>query len=256
MALKAYIDESGRNEEFFVLAGYISTAELWADSFAPNWQMLLDLRPPKHSPIEAFHMTEMQGDRERCEWFYRVIESSVVAEISCTISRTGLMKAFKEFPWRWKLEKIQAITDPYFFGFKAIIDMTAQHQYMLGISEPIDFIFDDVSEKVRCVEMWDKIKFFSDPKVVALMGDTPIFRNDVKTLPLQAADLYAYWVREWEVHHVPDQERRFPWKRNRAIPRLAFRFEEEDFIKEWRKFDDPEFEKRLLMSDKEWDALR
>jgi hypothetical protein len=252
LMLKAYVDESGRDEEYFVLAGYIATAEIWADAFAPHWQNLIELGPPHHSKIDAFHMVDMVWDLERCSWFYRVIEECVLAEISCTISVTGLHKAVRDFPWPWDLDNIQALTNPYYFGFKAIVHMLAQNQHLLGITEPVDFIFDNTHEKGECMEMWDRMQFFSRPEVRSLTGDPPIFRDDKTTLPLQAADLYAYWVREWALSGVPDAEKRFPWKRNRAIPRLDFRFEEKDFLKEWQKFvDDPEMAKRLFQSDEE-----
>lgn len=252
--LQVAVDESGRNEDFFVVAGYIAPARVWAEEFVPAWKKLVDLGPPHHSRIKAFHMTEMTGDPERCMWFYRVIEDHVTAEISCTISVQGLLKAFREYPWPVSLNNTQVFTDPYYLGFRNIVFGLARHQGMLGIDEPVDFIFDNVSEKRKCLVGWDRMIFMASEKERRLVGEMPIFRKDEEFLPLQAADLYAYWVREWELRGFQDQpeKMRFPWPRKRSIPRLAMRFEEQHFIEEWDGLiKNPENFKRLMMSDEE-----
>ncbi len=59
----------------FVLAGYISSLERWGD-FSNEWQRLLDMRSPHYRHLAYFKMSEMrsEAERERCAWFYKVIE--------------------------------------------------------------------------------------------------------------------------------------------------------------------------------------
>ena len=83
----AFIDDS-RSEDgrFFVLAGFIATAEKWA-TFSDQWQELLDMHPR----LARFKMNEMGRTPERLEraqWFYRVIEEHVQSAISASL---GLM---------------------------------------------------------------------------------------------------------------------------------------------------------------------
>lgn len=247
--LQAFIDESGKGQgDLFVLAGYIAPAQVWAESFAPRWQKLLDLGPPNHRHIDVFKMREMLDASEQSSWFYRAIEDSVTAEVSCTINVAGLHKAYREFPWPVLLDRTEALTNPYYFAFQAIIDMLAQHQHLLKIDEPVDFIFDETGEEEHCVAAWKEIRKYSRPEVRKLMGDIPSFKNDEKVLPLQAADLLAYWVREWERQGVQGQleNMKFPWDRHKTIPGLSFRFEEKDFIVEFNKIFDPEVRERIL----------
>lgn len=246
--LQAYIDESGKGDKegFLVLAGYIAPVEVWAERFTPAWQALLDEETQKWGIIRSFKMSKMIRDEALAERYYRVIEDSVTAEVSCTLDVAGLHKAYREFPWPFLITNSQKIINPYYFGFKAIMDMMAQHQHMLGINEPIDFIFDNTTEKGTCLEAWELIENSTGPDLRRLMGDTPSFKCDEKVLPLQSADLYAYWVREWDLQNLPDSERRFPWKRNRQIPRLAFRFEEKDFVNEFNKVFTPERANRIM----------
>jgi hypothetical protein len=132
--LQAYVDESGTGAKdgFFVMAGYIAPAEVWADKFVPAWQHLLEMRPPHHSLIDSFKMNQMVNDPERCGWFYRVIEDNVTAALSCTISIPGLKKAVREFPWPSFIKNTHVLENPYYFGFQAITDMLAQHQKLLA----------------------------------------------------------------------------------------------------------------------------
>jgi hypothetical protein len=91
------------------------------------------------------------------------------------------------------------------------------------------------------------------------MGDTPVYRNDRTTLPLQAADLYAYWVREWENNGMVDgiEKLRFGWKAKRIenLPRIDFKFEEKDFITEFNRIWDPEVQRRMREDPTDYDSL-
>ena len=192
-------------------------------------------------------MKEMKNDLERCGWFYSVIEKHVTAGVSCTLSVSGLLKAVREFPWPPWLYNIQVLENPYYFAFKAIIDKLAQHQGTLKITEPVDFIFDNEGEKEKCIGMWDELKRNSRENLRLLMGDTPIYRDDKTTLPLQTADLYAYWVRRWELDGVEDgvAKLKFPWPVEKDMPRLEAKFGEADFITEFNKVFDPEVQRRM-----------
>ena len=64
------------------------------------------------------------------------------------------------------------------------------------------------------------------------MGDIPEYQDDRKALPLQAADLYAWWILKWEREGRVDavKDLPFPWGAKRDLLRLAMRFREPDFL--------------------------
>ena len=64
------------------------------------------------------------------------------------------------------------------------------HQ-QLGIKEPVNFVFDEESEKEKITSSWGLLKAAASPEIKKLMGTTPIYRRDEVTFPLQAADLLA-----------------------------------------------------------------
>lgn len=82
----------------------------------------------------------------------------------------------------------------------------------LPLDQKVDFIFDDRSEKKFILTAWDEIVSKQDDDVQKHFGATPRFENDQDFLPLQGADLWAWWVREWyeeDSHDFPDKLRDF-----------------------------------------------
>jgi hypothetical protein len=169
-------------------------------------------------------MTEMAQSPERMEragWFYRVIERRVIAAVSCVVSVKDYQEAMEELrpgsPRRAK--------NPYLAGVAYIMNGLVDLQGKIRLAEPIDWIFDDESEKKWVLEGWEVLYEDAPPAIKWMAGDTPIFRNDQTTLPLQAADLYAWWVRKWASEkdpHAGVANLDFPWKMKRNIPRIHF----------------------------------
>ena len=229
--LRAFIDDSGKGDKnLFVLAGYISTAERWA-AFSEEWWKLIDgSGPPHYRKLDYFKMAEMQSelDRERCGWFYRIIEDHVQAAISCVIDVPGLTRAVDSIKWPPSFYNVEKIKNPYFFAFKAIVNVLAQFQEKMNLREPVHFVFDEDTEKIAVLNAWEYLKLGSTPNVRNLMGPTPIYEDDQKALPLQAADLYAWWVRYWEVNGIRDgvAQLRFDWqtRKDKEMPRLHMAF--------------------------------
>src|ERR1700720_970815 len=81
VVLQAYIDESYRPDGFFVMAGYIATAEAWA-KFSSEWEPLLPQATRNKEGKYRFKMREMRQFMERVPAFYRVIEENVLASVS------------------------------------------------------------------------------------------------------------------------------------------------------------------------------
>jgi hypothetical protein len=220
--LQACMDESGQGDpDLFVLAGYVSTTERWA-AFSDEWQKLLDHRDPEHfRALEYFKMSEMQSerDRERCRWFHNVIEEYALGAISYTIStkvlRHEVERMFTEPEWR------HGLSNPWAFATSALLPVYARNRQAINLPEgPIDFVFDDRSDKKIIIENWDRFKS-NNPDCANLMGATPIFRSDREYLPLQAADLFAWWVRHWQLDGIKGNEIsqcEFPWPRTTPMP--------------------------------------
>jgi Protein of unknown function (DUF3800) len=233
LALKIYkanIDGSGGvDQPVLVLAGYVATVEQWLP-FTDDWDGWL-----KVTGKPFVKMSEMVSGPEIAASFYRITEQHVSAGIAFAVPIEPLVKVCDElgFP------PDSPIRNPYYLASKGIINCTAQYQHELGIKEPIDFIFDSQTEQEKVRQAWDAyVNGQITTEVRALTGEKPLFLDDKKHPPLQAADIYAWWLREaWEkggmdafLHKWP-----FPWKINRDFRRFLMALDEGDIRTELTK---------------------
>lgn len=203
MVWQAFIDESARDDEdsdLFVMGGCISTADRWVQ-FARDWEKLL----PRFGRLDEkgrryFHMTEMR-DMHHVVAFYRVMEKHIPAFISARYRKNDLKKAMA------RIHVPNAIVEwdnnDYFIGFRCLMDKfhllrdNLTMQEILPSKEKVQFIFDDNSSKVLVRKIWDEYMGNRPPEIRELYANEPRFENDREFLPLQAADLWAWWVRHW-----------------------------------------------------------
>jgi hypothetical protein len=228
MALKAYVDASGKGDpRLLIIAGYIATVETW-EEFSKAWKARLDC-----AGLPYFKMNQMASKPEIAGFFYRLIEEyPVKASIACVLNTAELVEVERSIKYPPYITNPNSADNPYYWGFKYIIGSLAQNQRKLNLLEPVDFIFDEDSEKTKIPRAWELIKNAARGDIQEMIGDMPIFRNDVKTMPLQAADLYAWWALKWQREGVKDwaTEQPFPWPKNRSIARMAIYFGRKSFL--------------------------
>ncbi len=234
--LKAYIDESGNGSgDTLVLAGYIATAEQWAN-FSAEWQEMLDKL--SMADFKMSYMAQSPDRLEKASWFYRPIEKHAICSVSSVINtaklRGAITKDLQEDRLPVSKRNIDHLNNPYFMAFRILIYSLVNQQKRMGISEPISLVFDkEETAQERAIGAWCNLKKNSPPQIQALMGSTPIYEDDKKVLPLQAADFFAWWVRKWEKQGVEWTEKYpFPWKTDRGFVGLHARLQEEEFVAE------------------------
>ena len=233
--LRGYIDDSGYRDHspVMVLGGWITPVVNWLE-FVPEWQAMLDM-PLR---LDYFKMNETanldgqfdgwsdQRRDERVALAFKIIEQHAKFKVSCIIHLEPFYRIFNSD----LVEK--SARNPYYLAFCSIINDVAYHQRTHGIEEKIDFVFDDqVMEKGKIFDAWDKVKeknSRSDTK--DLIGSVPAFLDDKRFLPLQAADLIAWWIRKM-VTDEPDGIKRlvFPWVPAKNIPGFQFNYNERDY---------------------------
>lgn len=198
MALQAFVDDSrssvnGRN---FILAGYVHSAERWL-RFSDDWKAALDA-PPK---IDYFHMVEAENLRDE-------FKNWSAPDRDAKINKLGKV-IYKHNPWSFECwvsesafnEIVRPVApydlkNPYMVCFYGAIVTVARFHASKAITAPVDFVFDEQGGLGAFAVFWyDWIKQRQDPPIAKLLGSTPVFRDDKKVLPLQAADLLAWHLR-------------------------------------------------------------
>jgi hypothetical protein len=241
---QAFIDDSESHDGCFVLAGYIAPAEKWA-LFAKEWEVLLGYAGLLRSSGQRyFKMSEMALTSERLEKvpaFYWLIEKYASLAISVGFRKSDL-RAGKQIAMDLLAEIGLVVNfgklDNYFlFAYRALMDMFHLNKYMIESIipdvEPVDFIFDERSDKGIILGTWHDYVRGRIDEIRKLYGLAPRFESDDKLLPLQAADLWAWNVREWleagkagedAMSHLKFAN----WKATKNIPHMSITFNEKE----------------------------
>jgi hypothetical protein len=235
---QAYIDDSGNrtHSPVMVLAGFVGTVATWG-KFSCDWQKMLDAR----MAIKYFKMNEAakfsgefsewgeenRSDRVTMAW--DVIQN----HMNCQLSVVVPLEPYYRILGACK-EEIPS-PNPYYFAMSRLATGIAHHQKQFGIDGPIDLLFDDQAmEKSKIWNSWDRLKERAAPQVRELMGSPPQFLDDVEFLPLQAADLLAWWVRGLATKSVQNTPLKMavPWISERKIPGVQIVFDEKRILEE------------------------
>jgi hypothetical protein len=241
MVLQAFIDESVSEGGTFVLAGYIATAEAWAD-FSKEWEELLPTTTKGKSGRYRFKMSEMARYMDRVPPFYEVIRRYAVFALSCKIDIGELRRAIARIDNPNGSIDFGKIADPYFFCFRALMDTFHNNriinegaeyvQKILPLDQQIDFYFDDHTAKSAIVPMWEGYMVSREDEFRDLYGAVPRFENDEVFMPLQAADFWAWWARKgYDESRFEDIRRGdFGAWQAKGIDGFAITFDEEQIV--------------------------
>lgn|SRR5215469_6660341 len=203
--LQAYIDDSGRGAPpVYVLAGWISDSARWA-SFANEWAAALR-EPPLINYFKMKEAASCQGG-EFMGWQNEARDRKLVrlASVIRDHAMVGIGFAVKHTDWELAVKRRvknipvmgKQLKEPYFFACYGLMIQFIKMQRDLGISQPVDFIFDEQQKLSAYVdESYDHLKALS-AECHPLIGDRPSHKDDKKILPLQAADLFAWHVRRY-----------------------------------------------------------
>jgi Protein of unknown function (DUF3800) len=206
---QAAIDDSGSEPQsrIFVLAGFVSTPEGWAN-FAPEWQAVLDESPK----LAYFKMTEaanLGGQFSRARGWDEskrddrvmalcdVIKRHSTLRIQAAVRNDHFEKYIKSIP---APERTLMIDSPYALVFTQIVLAMATYGDRVGVADACEFIFDrQHGFDSLALTAWSNAKALAKASnrsdLGKFIGPEPKFADDKTFLPLQAADLYAWHLR-------------------------------------------------------------
>lgn len=210
MAIQAFIDESIGEDGTIVMGGHVAPAHKWA-AFAAEWEAMLNfgLRDERGYYFHMAEMAQLPERMSRVPGFYRLIEKHVGASISIRFNVNDLKRAKARLyvpgiPIDWGF-----VDNPWVFAFRGLMDMFHANDLRaeaVGVIPPdavVDFIFDDTMNKRQVRAGWDF--YLAERKQAGVrvdFGKEPRFEDDRSYLPLQAADLWVWWVRKWHSEGV------------------------------------------------------
>ena len=217
VVLKAFVDESadGLGQKTFVLAGYVSSAEKWA-SLSDEWS---DHSKTHHQGSE-FKMKKSWNNARKVEAYYSLIEKYVISSFACVLNINDLHSVLNSTPVPQGKEHFwKTLRNPYFLATRSIMQHLTANLGKIGISDPIDFVFDDKSEKQTVIDGWDHFKSSAPGHIEKGLGGSLTFGDSKKLMPLQAADLIAGLIQRYETTKG-EWRGQIPYKINRNIEML------------------------------------
>ena len=207
MALHAYIDESFDAEtKVFVLGGYIAPQTTW-EAFSKEWEEIVPyagLRDENgHFYFKMSELAARDNGIERSQAFFRIIEKHRPLAITAKIVKHELDNAIARIVVPSSPLDFGLFRNPYIVSFRALMDKFhtewAQQAMRTVIPDkgPVNFIFDDKSEKGAILGTWNNYIATRDVRVRELFGASPVFFDEKQHMPLQAADFWVWWRRKW-----------------------------------------------------------
>lgn len=201
LMLNGYIDDSGSEPSTptFVLAGYVLPAEIWAH-FSDEW----DKELLRDKPINYLHMKEIGKDFKGGQfdgWTFDEIEGKLKS-LAGVIQNHNPFALAAHAQWsEYEKFKMQSSRGEYLQSpYKALFYEITKIMYGAGRiwnnPNSVDFVFDEQGEIGDEAASWYlEIKDAYPPEARAFFGAKPVFRDDSLVLPLQAADMLAWFQR-------------------------------------------------------------
>ena len=196
--LKAFIDDSGSGGDspWFVLAGYVSSAESW-NLFEPEWRAALNAAPK----IDYFSSSEAESLRPDGQWAgvtakERNVKIATLIEVIQRHVHRAIHVRVKQKHYNRVIRAngIPSIWDnPYYFLFPAVLSAGVFAEKYAGSGDPIEFVFDSSEQH----EKRSKLQYGQLADIPLLAGRIAnvLYRSEKEFLPLQAADLLAWQIR-------------------------------------------------------------
>ena len=198
--LQVYFDDSGKVDQspVQVLAGYLASAESWAN-FSVVWQSILDDYKIEYFRMsQAWRMARMYrhlSSIQRDEMIIRLIRCihdhvERAFAVSVPFDAHAHWMGSNEFPDN---QSLRAYTGAFWFAMCSVY----KYGYDQRFDQPIEVIFDEQGGESmpKILASVDQFREVSAVHFPNYRIPFPQFKEDKDTLPLQAADLVAWLVR-------------------------------------------------------------
>ena len=193
--LKAYFDDSCGDEgsKTTLLAGCVHRYNEWAN-FSMSWEAALASSPS----IRYLHMREarsLSGEFARWKACYRDAKVRSLASVIRDYEPWVIVAWMSRSEHDAVLKPVSpyVIRQAYFLLFHAVIVKLAHWHHAMGVTLPVDFVFDNQGTTGDQAAKWYwHIKSLEKPEVAALLSSSLVFQDDKLIVPLQAAYMVAW----------------------------------------------------------------
>lgn len=210
--LQAAFDESETQHgelrgRLFVLAGYVATVDRW-QAFTGEWSEALRrfTNGEPFSMAEANRLWNAERLEEQVGYLQGLINNHAEFGFGVICDPAMLDEYLHDTPFH-------KVGKPHFFCVHHIVTRLLMIAEERIAGRKIDFIFDRGRTQLKEIaSYWDELMEGAPPRVRELVPNEPSIRSNRDFVPIQAADMAAWWMRrimEDRVLGLPKRSRPF-----------------------------------------------
>jgi hypothetical protein len=215
--LTAYFDDSGThpNSDVVIWAGLFGNQYQW-ESFSEDWAKKLQAPSPGKPPLRRFHMVDCQNGTSEFLGWSRTATDFLVHELGDILLKNGI--------WGYGCAVSRKDWDQLITGNMRVVQGDAEGQCVRNVyvrslrwaqrhtsDHHIAYVFDE--RKHRTEEnkrIFDYIQSLYGDESISPALVSLTFALSVKSLPLQAADMFAWEIYQHALYAVSENDN--PWR--------------------------------------------
>jgi hypothetical protein len=201
--LTTYVDDSGSEpgSPIYILGSLCLPKPLWK-RVSEEWGGVLSATPS----VGYFKASEVwERNEKKASPFVKLTTEERVAKVSALVdvlSRHDPLTASFQIEWpvflrftkTYSLPK--GMDNPYFYLYYGAILLQSEWGIRVGNPTAVDFVFDNHGSIGDEVKAWyPTFKSSCSPEIKDRLGSDPKFCDEKVVIPLQAADLFAWYAR-------------------------------------------------------------
>ena len=220
MGLNTYVDDSGSDPSsaVYVLGGVCLPSSWWDEQVSPEWSGVLNATPsiPYFKASEVWE-TDIAKDVAWAALEPHQRRRKVNALVDVLTTYQPLTFSFQlDWPIFQEFKKAYALpkgkNDPYFYLYYGAIILQARWGLREANPAPVNFVFDNQNKVGKQVKEWyQTFKRKCSLEIQERLGDDPQFKDEKVCLPLQCADMFAWYARRNALDSFPNDWHRSVW---------------------------------------------
>lgn len=209
--MKAFFDESGDIGlgDIFAIGGVAGSLDHWGN-FAQEWSAIL-----KHADLDDFHMNEFENRRGYFEGWEEARKRDLLKPLVDLIVGSPVIAFGATFDlavWNQLSDRMKRRwVDPYLLVFQVVVQILAQISKSVGEGHTISYIFDRKDKfRAKAEDAFNQLRDMPDRSGREHMGEI-LFRDRPTVPELQAADMFVYELRKYELNQRSGRPRATRW---------------------------------------------
>ncbi len=234
--LQAFIDDSIQAHEVLIIAGFVASSSQW-QIFSGEWRECCVAAGWKNGVFKMRDAVAMAKRDPQIQAHIKRHSEIIKRYAQLGVSLALPLQLFKRIAQQFPMIGGN-LAKPYYVALRSLMSQVGRYQaaHQLG---PVDFIFDKMAVEPHIIAAWDVYERMASPHQRTMMGHKPIFEDDAKAVPLQAADMWAWCCRKsWRDGSYATNAVPMSCGASPDFPVLMMQCDEDDLVRQFQAASD------------------